>query len=164
MRCRRAMGWWLIVVGVAPLAAMAQLRTPRDDRLAQVTQWIGITASETVEGGVGRLWDLPGLQAAATEAMGAALAREALRPAGPETPVTREGPMLRWGWCRRNDCAGFGYVLVADPQRGDLYICRNAEAGRQGWMGTDPRMFIPFRGQVCDAANVSEFIRLNARP
>ena len=77
--------------------------------------------------------------------------------------MTREGAMLRWSWCRRGDCSGFGYVFVVDPRRGDLFVCRNTDAGKQGWMGTDPRMHIPIRGRACDAANVTEFIRLNTR-
>lgn len=155
----------MVAVGLALLAggSFAQVKDPRGERLARVEDWVGIAGSETTEGGVGRLWDLPGLRQAAVEAMGAALAREALRPAGPETPVAREGTMLRWGWCRRGDCGSFGYVFLADPQRGDLFVCRNAGSGRQGWMGTDPRLYIPVRGRPCDSTNVGEFIRLNTR-
>jgi hypothetical protein len=166
MRCQRVAGWFLVVVATAalPAVAIAQVQDPRRERLATVEQWVGISAKDTVEGGTGRLWDLPALRQAATEAMGPALAREALQPTGPETPVTRDGAMLRWSWCRRGDCGGFGYVFVVDPHRGDLFVCRSAESGRQGWMGNDPRMHIPIRGRSCDAANVSEFIRLNTRP
>ncbi len=163
-------GWALVGVAIAlvPVVATAQVQDPRRERLAPVEQWVGLSASEpppeTAAGAAaGRLWDLPALRQAATEAMGSALAREALKPAGPETPVVREGAMLRWSWCRRGDCAGFGYAFVVDPRRGDLFVCRNAEGGRQGWMGNDPRMHIPIRGRNCDAANVSEFIRLNSR-
>lgn len=160
----RSRKWLWLLPAVLTTTTIAQQQDPRAERLAAVEQWVGMAASETTEGGVARLWDLPALRQAAGEAMGAALAREALRPAGPETPVTREGGMLRWGWCRRGDCAGHGYVFVADPHRGDLFVCRTAESGRQGWMGTDPRLFVPLRGRACDAANVTEFIRLNTRP
>jgi hypothetical protein len=157
------MTWLWLLLAVIPATAGAQGQNPRGERFARVEEWVGITASEVTEGGATRLWDLPDLKQAAAEAMGSGLAREALRPAGPETPVTREGAMLRWGWCRRGDCSAFGYVLVVDPRRGDLFVCRNAEAGKQGWMGTDPRMHIPIRGRACDATNVTEFIRLNTR-
>lgn len=155
-----------IVVGLTLLSAsgVAQVTNPRAERLAPIEQWEGLMPSETVEGSVLKLWELPALRQAATEALGAAMAREALRPLGPEKPVTREGGMLRWSWCRRQDCGSFGYVLVADPRRGDLFICRYADSGRQGWMGTDPRQLTPVRGRTCDAANVTEFIRLNTRP
>jgi hypothetical protein len=156
--------WLGIILALLSTAAVAQVPNPRDERLAQVAQWIGIIGSETVEGGVLRLWELPGVRQAANEAMGAALARDALRPNGTEQPVAQEGAMLRWSWCRRQNCAAFGYVFVADPRRGDLFVCRYADGGRTGWMGTDPRMTIPVRGRTCDAVNVSEFIRLNTRP
>ena len=161
MRTAALLGIALLLI---PVTGVAQGQNPRAERLSRVEQWVGIMGSEMVEGGVGRLWDLPDLKRAAIEAMGSALAREALRPAGQETPITREGAILRWGWCRRGDCAGYGYVFLVDPRRGDLFVCRNTDAGRQGWMGTDPRMHIPIRGRNCDAANVSEFIRINSRP
>jgi hypothetical protein len=153
-----------VFLGLLPALAAAQPQNPRAERFAAVEDWVGLAASETAEGGTDRLWDLPGLRQAAVEAMGAALAREALRPAGPETRVRREGGLLHWSWCRRADCAGFGYVFLVDPRRGDLFVCRHAESGRQGWMGTDPRLFVPVKGRACDAANVTEFVRLNARP
>ncbi|TWT10115.1 hypothetical protein [Reyranella sp. CPCC 100927] len=164
MRQQRVAAWLWAALIVLPADAVSQQRDPRAERLASVERWIGVSAADTVEDGPGRLWDLPALRQAASEAMGPALAREALKPAGPETPVVREGRMLRWSWCRRGDCGGLGYVFVVDPRRGDLYACRSAEQGRQGWMGNDPRMHIPIRGRTCDAANVSEFIRLNTRP
>jgi len=153
-----------IALAAMPAIAAGQLQNPRAERLASVQQWVGITAGETIEGGSGKLWDLPALRQAANEAMGPALAREALRPAGPETPVVRDGLLLRWSWCRRGDCGGLGYVFIVDPRHGDLFVCRSADSGRQGWMGNDPRMHTPIRGRACDAANVSEFVRLNTRP
>ena len=163
MKHPRTTTWlWVLLAAISATAA-AQAQNPRGERLARVEDWVGITASEMTEGGVTRLWDLPDLKQAAAEAMGSGLAREALRPGGPETPVTREGAMVRWGWCRRGDCGGFGYAFVVDPKRGDLFVCRNTDSGKQGWMGTDPRMHIPIRGRACDATNVTEFIRLNTR-
>ncbi|HKU99083.1 MAG TPA: hypothetical protein VJR58_27570 [Vineibacter sp.] len=159
-----AAAWLGIMLAAVPTIAAGQQQNPRAERLASVAQWVGITAAETIEGGSGKLWDLPALRQAAVEAMGPALAREALKPAGPETPVVRDGLLLRWSWCRRGDCGGLGYVFVVDPRRGDLFVCRSADSGRQGWMGNDPRMHIPIKGRGCDAANVSEFIRLNTRP
>ncbi|HJQ57410.1 MAG TPA: hypothetical protein VJ890_10910 [Vineibacter sp.] len=164
MSGRRLVGWFGLGIALLPAAVAAQAPNPRAERLAPVAQWVGVIGSETAEGNVLRLWELPGLRQAANEALGAAMAREALRPNGIEQPVTREGEMLRWGWCLRQNCGVFGYVLVADPRRGDLFVCRYADGGRVGWMGTDPRMAIPVRGRPCDAANVTEFIRLNTRP